>query len=101
MAQSIELRADLADFAAEHFIEGDDLVLALGRPGGGTRDRQAESPFADERHAVFVDVALLVHFAALNEPRRLQHLLGGHVLGGASLIGGTPLGWPPIATAGR
>ena len=73
VAQTVELRADLADLGA------DDLVVIHGpvraeRPVR-LRNPQAEMPRAEQRHARLVDAAELIDGAARHEALRLEHLL--------------------------
>ena len=65
--QAIELRANLADFAAEHLVVVDHLVFAIGPAGGGARDREAEVALPKEGHAVLVAAAQGVHLAVTDE----------------------------------
>ena len=86
VAETVELRADLADFAAEHLVVRDHPVLAdrlrRGRAGNG----QAEMPLAGQRHAIFIRAAQRVDLPVRDELLGLEDLFGRHAVGGAALI---------------
>ena len=67
MSQTIELRADLAQFPAYHLVVVDQLVLAEGAAGGDSREGQLIAPLAAHGHTVFIDPAQAVHFPRFDE----------------------------------
>ena len=57
VAQAVELRAHLADLAADQLVVVDERFVATGPAGRRAGDRQAEMPVAGHGHAVLVDAA--------------------------------------------
>src|SRR5690606_9780042 len=51
VAEPVELRADLAELAADELVVEDDGILGARDHGREPGDRQAEMPVAEERHA--------------------------------------------------
>src|SRR5690606_13197414 len=74
VAEPVELRADLAELAADELVVEDDAVLGARYEGRQTRNREAEVPVAEERHALLVRAAELVDPALADQRGSLEDL---------------------------
>ena len=83
MPEAVELRADLADLAAEEIVVIDALILTRRPTGRRSRYREAEVPLARQRHAVLVDTAQRIDPALADEPGGLLDMRGGQPVGRA------------------
>jgi hypothetical protein len=100
VAEPVELRADLAELAADDLVVVHHVVRAHGPER--LRNPQAEVPRAEQRHPGLVDVPELVHRASLDQVLRFEHLGRRELVGRAALIGGAPArGIPAVGLAER
>ena len=94
VAQAVELRADLAELAADDLVVIHRAVRA-DRPER-LRNPQAVVARAEQRHRRLVDVAELIDRAARDQVLRLEHLRGRDAVCRAALIGGAPARRIPV-----